>query len=96
MNDLWISLIHKVKTLLNLNNNQFVKTTKGKVGRLESRNKSLNNITISFGSFADNGQWIIKNKITISDNNILCTLTKEQCARELTSLLTNTNNKRNK
>lgn len=62
---------------------KFVKTNKGRVGRVESVNKQVNSITISFGSFDTKGNWIIKKKITISDSNVKCYLNKEQVAREL-------------
>ena len=62
---------------------QFVKTTKGKVGRVESINEALHSVTISFGSFDSEGNWTIKRKINISLNNIECYLNKEQMAREL-------------
>lgn len=83
MRDLWAGLVQWISTLLNLNNNKFIKTTKGKVGRVESHNKETGTLSISFGSFNPNGDWIIKNVITISDSNVQAHLNKEECAREL-------------
>lgn len=62
---------------------QFVKTTKGRVGRVESVNKAVHSVTISFGSFDSEGNWIINKTVNISSNNIECYLNKEQMVREL-------------
>lgn len=80
MRDLWAGLVQWVS---NFNKPKFVKTTKGKVGRVESRNSEVNTLSISFGRFDHNGDWIIKNIITISDSNIQAYLNKKECAREL-------------
>lgn len=61
----------------------YVKTNQGRVGRVESVNKAVHSVTISFGSFDSEGNWIINKKITISSNNIECYLNKEQMVREL-------------
>lgn len=65
---------------------RFVKTTKGKVGRVESINEALHSVTISFGSFDEKGNWIINKKINISLNNIEHYLNKEQMVRELSNI----------
>ena len=83
MSDLWAGLVQWINTLLNLTNNQFVKTTKGRVGRVESHNKKTGTLSISFGSFNSKGDWIIKTNITISDSNVQAYLNKQECAREL-------------
>lgn len=62
----------------------YVKTNQGRVGRVESVNKQVNSITISFGSFDAEGNWTIKKTVTISDSNIECYLSKKDVARELT------------
>ena len=62
---------------------QYVKTTKGRVGRVESVNEAVHSVTISFGSFDEKGNWIINRKINISSNNVECYLNKEQMVREL-------------
>lgn len=89
MRDLWAGLVQWVS---NFNKPKFVKTTKGKVGRVESRNSEVNTLSISFGRFDHNGDWIIKNIITISDSNIQAYLNKKECARELHNLH-NSNNR---
>ena len=66
----------------------YVKTTKGRVGRVESVNKAVHSVTISFGSFDPDGNWIINKTINISSNNIECYLNKEQMVRELSSINT--------
>lgn len=64
----------------------YVKTTKGRVGRVESVNKAVNSVTISFGSFDSEGNWIINKTVNISSNNIECYLNKEQMVRELSNI----------
>lgn len=80
MRDLWAGLVQWVSSFFNP---KFVKTTKGKVGRVERHNKKTGTLSISFGRFDHNGNWIIKNVITISDINVQAHLNKEECAREL-------------
>ena len=94
MRDLWTGLVQWISTLLNLNNNKFIKTTKGRVGRVERHNKKTRTLSISFGRFNSKGNWIIKNIITISDSNIQAHLNKQECARELHNLH-NSNNSSN-
>lgn len=89
MRDLWTGFSQWLNTLLN--RNKFVKTTKGRVGRVESHNKTTGTLSISFGSFNSKGDWIIKTTITISDTNVQAYLNKQECAREL-SLLHNSSN----
>lgn len=64
----------------------YVKTTKGRVGRVESVNTAVHSVTISFGSFDPEGNWTIQRKINISSNNIECYLNKEQMVRELSNI----------
>ena len=83
MSDLWAGFSQWLNTFLNLNNNKFVKTTKGKVGRVEKHNRKVGTLSISFGRFDSKGNWIIKTIITISAVNVQAYLNKEECAREL-------------
>lgn len=78
-------MIEWLRSLIAFNTpKKFVRTNKGRVGRVESVNKQVNSITISFGSFDAEGDWIIKKTVTISDSNIECYLSKKDVARELT------------
>lgn len=79
----WTGLVQWIS---NFNKPKFVKTTKGRVGRVERHNKKTRTLSISFGSFNSKGNWIIKNIITISDSNIQAHLNKQECARELHNL----------
>lgn len=87
MRDLWAGFSQWLNNFFNPK--YFIKTTKGKVGRVESHNKKTGTLSISFGSFNSKGKWVIKNIVTISDSNIHSTLNQEQCARELAIITSN-------
>lgn len=77
-------MIEWLRSLIAFNTpKKFVKTNKGRVGRVESVNKAVHSVTISFGSFDSEGNWIINKTVNISSNNIECYLNKEQMVREL-------------
>lgn len=85
MYDLW----KRIQEIFN--KEKYVKTTKGRVGRVESHNSEVGTLSISFGRFDHNGDWIIKSTITISDTNVQAYLNKEECARELHNLHSSNN-----
>lgn len=89
MTEWWTGLVQWVSKF---NKPKFVKTTKGRVGRVEHHNKKTGTLSISFGSFNSKGNWIIKNVITISDSNVQAHLNKQECARELHNLHSSNSN----
>lgn len=61
---------------------KYVKTTRGKVGRVEKEIGST--VVISFGSFNSKGKWVKKYEVTISQSDIIGNISKDQVMRELT------------
>lgn len=62
---------------------EYVLTTEGNVGRVETINKIVGTIVISFGSFNGQGEWNPSKEVVISKGNVERYITKEECAFHL-------------
>lgn len=85
------ALLKSLMDFLKPSSERYIKTTQGKVGRVESVSRS--SVTLSFGSFDGNGEWRIKNTVTISLPDIMIDLTKDQVNEELIKMNSKKRNK---
>lgn len=77
-------MLKRLKSLIKPpNQEQYVLTTEGNVGRLEKTNEEVGTVVISFGSFNGEGQWIPSKEVTISKGNVEKLIDKKQCASHL-------------
>ena len=78
LGDLWSNILGKTE--------QYVKTSREKVGRLERTNGD--NVIISFGSFDIENKWVVKYTVTLNKNDISY-ISKEEMIAELNKIMRN-------
>ena len=70
---------------------EYVLTTEGNVGKVETINEVVGTIVISFGSFNGQGKWNSSKEVVISKGNVERYITKEECASHLSERYANKN-----